>query len=298
MADEAKTKAVNLNGKQEQDVQPLVFDEVQKEIVASVRSKAKQEGYAEVVANIKQGVASGRDQAWAGQQMLGKQLYGERVKEAAQRARREKMLSSFSPAQRAELERARRAQGIAAGNAQVSMNSAAQRTEAAGAESRTAVDDSAQKAQVREQQARALKMQAQVRQRAQAVKAQLKSQLQREKAQIDAFTVMLVIMAFTVALVADVLEVILDATVVGAVVASIVGFLASLAVGFLWWTMGAGDFSGRMKKVGKRTMLTLGAETLVSFMPWLTIECILNLLDLLGFFEMNKATQEIKSVIS
>jgi hypothetical protein len=126
-----------------------------------------------------------------------------------------------------------------------------------------------------------------------------KLSMKRQRAELDAVSITFIIFAFFIALAADSLEIVCSITGVGIAFCPFMGFVASILVGILWWFVGAGDFSGRLKKVGKRTGITLIAESIpvIDLLPGLTCECILNLLDFVGAFD-NKVGAQVKRVIS
>jgi hypothetical protein len=114
---------------------------------------------------------------------------------------------------------------------------------------------------------------------------------------LDALTLVLVLLAFLVAIIADGLQILLTLTGIGLIFCPFIGFAAGIIVGYLWICIGSNDFGGAMRKVGKRALLTLGAESILEFLPCLTLECLLNYLDLRGAFD-NAAGEKIKQVIS
>ena len=306
MAENPKTKSVNLEGKREEDLRPFLAENIKKEVLENVKKKGDK---ATIIENIRAGMEDREKMA----EISGKQLYGETAyrriaREEKESAKKQALSKHLSPAQRERLEKIRKVEGsklqseTAAGYAQRSESQKSEEAaRASAAKSQSAMQEAGRAAVLRA--------------RAESLKAQMKSRLsamaQRERADLDGYAAALVIVAFLTAIGSDLLEIALSsvaaglvATVLGSaigaglgVLSSFIGIVASLVVGFLWWSVGSGDFSGRLKKVGRRTLITLGLEGFLSFMPWLTIECILNLLDLLGFFD-NKAGAEIKKVIS
>lgn len=116
--------------------------------------------------------------------------------------------------------------------------------------------------------------------------------VQREKADLDGFTIMIVMFAFIIAIVTDFLDIIEDASVVGAFLSSIMSICADIALGILWWSVGVGSL-GRFgdindmanSKLGKR-MIAVDVGEFVPYLnalPFYTFLCVWNLLDLLGY---------------
>jgi hypothetical protein len=117
-----------------------------------------------------------------------------------------------------------------------------------------------------------------------AAKARIESR-KENRSNLNAMSAMVIFTAFTVAIISDVLDIVLDGTVVGYPFSLLANFGICPFIGFLWWSLGVDSSNNRLKKGGQRMFASLGIETIIDFFPTLIIWCFINLLDYLGYLD-------------
>jgi len=174
------------------------------------------------------------------------------------------------------------------------MNQASQEQKAKDTQARKAEIENA----VKNRQKAAERLKASKAQLAANIKSGIKRKLipQKQRAEMDALSMTIIVIAFAIAIFADLIEVIATITGIGLVFVPWIGGAASFMEWYLWWSIGAGSFNGRMKKVGKRALATTGVELIpgLDVLPALTLECVLNYLDFVGVFD--KVGDQAKNV--
>jgi hypothetical protein len=119
-----------------------------------------------------------------------------------------------------------------------------------------------------------------------AAKAKVESR-RENRSELNAMSTIIIFVAFFISIVSDLLDVVVDGTGVGALLAPISSLLVGPIVGFLWWSLGAGNTNDQLKKGTKRLCVAFGVESipLIDLLPAMTFLCVVNLCDYLGYFD-------------
>lgn len=117
-----------------------------------------------------------------------------------------------------------------------------------------------------------------------AIKSKVKSR-KENRSSLNAMSSMVIFVAFTIAITSDILDILLDGTVVGYPFSLLANFGICPFIGFLWWSLGVDSSNNRLKKGSRRMFASLGIETIIDFFPTLIIWCLINLLDYLGYLD-------------
>lgn len=117
-----------------------------------------------------------------------------------------------------------------------------------------------------------------------AAKAKIESR-KENRSDLNAMSAMVIFTAFAVAIISDILDIVLDGTVLGYPFSLLANFGICPFIGFLWWSLGVDSSNNRLKKGGRRMFASLGIETIIDFFPTLIIWCFINLLDYLGYLD-------------
>lgn len=278
-----RQKKININDKTEnvpKDIFNAIGKEVKEAAVESEKKKNEKEGlHAQILSKIKSG---SNDKLIIGQQLFGKEAYKQMRRREGEKERREKFLAHLSPVQQEELNRRQSNQGRIR---QETVATSAQRSsEDSQREQQQAAAAKAQ-AEARAEMTRAAQMRAKLQAKIQAAKAKLS--LQRQKADLDAYTWALVFVAFGIAIIADLSDLLLDGSMIGSVISPGISVIVDLVLGLLWWSMGVGNSNEKIFKYGERLGLTAIVEAIpfVNMLPGYTVMCAINFLDLIGFFD-------------